>query len=145
MGWAVPGVESRTGQGSPETRYASSDRQTLIVNSWSAASYELGFGKHKGKTLSQIGETDEGLAYIVWMAHRADRMRPTTRLAARAYLDLPSVVKRVNALFNPNAAKTYELKPPRPRRPRREADPVPRVQACDAPFEPGSFPYRIVG
>jgi hypothetical protein len=146
--------KGRNGLGSPRRRKpdreriareenAESDRRTLIVNSWDAAGYELGFGKHKGKTLGQVGETDEGLQYIVWMAQLAERMRPQAKLAARAYLNLPVIVAR---LYPPPTASSPDIhSTEQVGQPTKEPVPELRVQTCDPPFIPGSHPYRLVG
>ncbi len=55
------------------------------------AAYELSrrfvvpFGKHKGRTLADVGSTDEGLSYLGWMVGR--RLYPPTRLQLVNFLN----------------------------------------------------------
>lgn len=59
-----------------------------------AADTAISFGKHKGRTLDQIGETDEGLLYLDWLRGQKG---PTGFMAQvlKAYLDDPSISKAV--------------------------------------------------
>lgn len=40
-----------------------------------AKEFRLNFGKHQGKTLNQIAETDEGLTYLDWCVGNIDQIK----------------------------------------------------------------------
>jgi len=39
-------------------------------------SYELKFGKHKGKTVEELSNSDEGLSYLDWLLKNTDENDP---------------------------------------------------------------------
>lgn len=52
-----------------------------------AAEFVLPFGQYKGKTIDQVGTTDEGLLYLDWLRGELDRDAAKDRLAP-AKLDI---------------------------------------------------------
>jgi hypothetical protein len=61
-----------------------------------AADHVIPFGKHKGRTIGEVGDDDEGLLYLDWMVGVADRDRPLHG-ALVAYLRDPSVAPDLDA------------------------------------------------
>jgi hypothetical protein len=146
--------KGRNGLGSPRRRKpdreriareenAGSDRQTLLANEWMPAQRVLLFGKHKGKTLGQIGESDDGLSYLLWVAYDARDIDLTIRRDVLAYLDFPIVQDRLRPLSRAPSPDIHSAG--QADQPVKEPVPEPRVQASIPPFVPGSFPYRLVG
>lgn len=50
-----------------------------------ARSMTLSFGRHKGKALSRVGETDRG--YLAWLRDQGTGVHETVRKAAAIVLD----------------------------------------------------------
>ena len=55
-----------------------------------AANTVITFGKHQGKTIDQLGETDEGLKYIDWM-NGAGVCDDDVKAAVEVYLNDPTI------------------------------------------------------
>ena len=62
-----------------------------------AKSFEMPFGKHKGRTLDDIAQDDDGLRYLDWMrnAREDDGKTMDVDKALRAYLNDPSIQKEL--------------------------------------------------
>lgn len=58
--------------------------------------YEMPFGKHRGKTLDKIAETDEGLLYLDWLS--GEVAGGTTKDALTAYLSDKTIEADVQKL-----------------------------------------------
>jgi hypothetical protein len=65
-----------------------------------ACDFLVPFGKYRGRKLADVGRTDDGLRYLVWMVN-LDDLRDETRAHIAAYLKEPRVAKMVdNAIEN---------------------------------------------
>jgi uncharacterized protein (DUF3820 family) len=65
--------------------------------------FKLPFGKHKGKTLREIGRNDDGLLYLDWL--RSIDLYPETRTHVHRYLNHPSVDRLVSAAVDKGRRK----------------------------------------
>ena len=57
--------------------------------------FEMPFGKHKGKTLDQIAETDQGLLYLDWLWDEIDPLT-SVGIAIQKYQTLPVIQKELD-------------------------------------------------
>ncbi len=57
------------------------------------------FGKHKGKTVDQIAETDQGLKYLDWLAGE-EWVSGRIAQAVAIYLADPSIKRELESLQN---------------------------------------------
>ncbi len=68
-----------------------------------AAARPLYFGKYRGRTLDDIGSTDDGLLYLDWLLSRHDptnfygRLDSGTLESLTAYLGDPTIAKELDA------------------------------------------------
>lgn len=62
-----------------------------------ACSFVMPLGKHKGKTLTRIGNNDEGLLYLDWIVGQ-EWINGRLREALETYLKHPAVAMQVDAL-----------------------------------------------
>ncbi len=60
--------------------------------------FKLPFGKHRGKTLNQVAETDEGLTYLDWF--RGLDLYPETREAVETFLNHEPVARDLRAALD---------------------------------------------
>jgi hypothetical protein len=60
-----------------------------------ASACDLRFGKYKGQTLEQIGDTEDGLIYLDWLIG-VEWLNQYTRDMIGIYLNHSSVAPRVN-------------------------------------------------
>jgi hypothetical protein len=69
-----------------------------------ACLYEMDFGKYRGKTLDDIGQTDNGLLYLDWLRGEVDRkLAPADKLlreALAAYLDDETIADEIKRLID---------------------------------------------
>lgn len=70
-----------------------------------AKAHRLTFGKYYGKTLDEIGSTDQGLLYLDYMRGEIEKAgnRRTVLAALAAYLDDPTVAGDVAKLAKERA------------------------------------------
>jgi len=61
-----------------------------------AKTFTMPFGKHKGKTLDEIAESDRGLRYLDWAVGEFDA--GSVRGAIEVYLDDPSIRKELEEI-----------------------------------------------
>ena len=64
----------------------------------SSGDYVMPFGKHKGKSLDEIAEDDDGVRYLDWMRGVRDE-GDSVREAIDRFLDDPIRSHRINAIL----------------------------------------------
>lgn len=60
--------------------------------------FVMPLGKHRGRTLDQIGHTDEGLKYIDWLVGQ-EWVNGRTREALEAFLQQPAVARDLDRIL----------------------------------------------
>lgn len=63
-----------------------------------AKNFVLLFGKHSGKRLDEVAETDEGLCYLDWLNDRKTIHSKQLKEALRVYLSDPTIAKELKAI-----------------------------------------------
>ncbi len=58
--------------------------------------FEMPFGKYKGRTLREIADTDEGLKYLDWLLGGEIDLRPATREALEEFVALPHIEREMD-------------------------------------------------
>lgn len=63
-----------------------------------ASEFVLPFGKHKGRTLDQVAETDKGLLYLDWL-NGLENTSGDLKLALETYLADPAIARELHRLL----------------------------------------------
>lgn len=74
------------------------------MNLSDAGKFKVDFGKHKGGTIDQIAQTDEGLRYLDWlrgsdMCKIRDGRLPELRQALDIYLGAPAIRQELDRVL----------------------------------------------
>lgn len=68
------------------------------MNFRQAANTVIQFGKNKGKTIDQVGESDDGLLYLDWLS--GIDLKPDFKIALDTYLSDPTIARDLDTLVS---------------------------------------------